>query len=76
VLLLATAENAQNIRRNAENANQFYPKKMWPEISRCLGKDHNIYGTYAEGFPGAKIQQQLQAPKPHIDGSILIVCLI
>ena len=35
---------------------------------------HHIYGTYAAGFPGAKIQQQHHAPKPHIDGMVLIMC--
>ena len=35
---------------------------------------HNIYGNYAVGFPSEKNRQQPQAPKPHTDGTKLIMC--
>ena len=71
MLLLITADKAQRKRRRkATNVNRF---DFELEYDGVLFQFHHIYGTNGVGFPGAKNQQQPQAPKPHIDAMKLIV---
>ena len=74
VLLLVTALKAQIERkRKAKNVNRFVQEILNSNLTAFRIK-FAIFMYYVVGFPGAKIQQQHHAPKPHIDGMVLIMC--
>ena len=74
VLLLVTALKAQIERkRKAKNVNRFVQEILNSNLTAFRIK-FAIFMYYVVGFPGAKIQQQPQAPKPHTDSMVLKMC--